>query len=266
MVDGGAGAESSLHPTADDTVAGGPSEEPGYQDVHAEDTGSGVLRAAVFGASDGLVSNLGVVAGVAAATPARSPVIIAGVAALVAGAFSMAAGEYVSMRTQREVLERELRIESEHIAEHPAEERDHLARLLAEHGGLEDAAAMAVAEQVHQEEDAALAFHARFELGIDPTSLGSPARASIGSFFAFVAGAIIPLLPFFFTTATTGLVAAVAASALGLAALGGLMTRFTGQRLWFGAVRQLGIGALAAGFTYGVGYLVGMMTGERPSL
>lgn len=107
---------------------------PTYEDAHGEDPSSGILRASVFGASDGLVSNLGVVVGVGAAPASSGPVLVAGIAALVAGAFSMAAGEYVSMRTQREVLERELAVESDHIAEHPGEEEAHLAELLADNG------------------------------------------------------------------------------------------------------------------------------------
>lgn len=226
-----------------------------YQDVHTEAPASGVLRASVFGASDGLVSNLGVVVGVAAASTTAAPVIVAGVAGLVAGAFSMAAGEYVSMRTQREVLERELAVESTHIAEHPGEEQAHLAELLTHHG-LDAATAGRVAAEVHQEQDAALEFHARFELGIDPSSLGSPIGAALGSFLAFVAGAAIPLVPFVFSGGA--MLWAVALSMLALAGLGAWMTRFTGQRLWFGALRQLVIGALAAAVTYSIGRLVGV--------
>lgn len=233
----------------------GPAHGPAYEDEHGEDPGSGVLRASVFGASDGLVSNLGVVVGVAAASTSSGPVIVAGIASLVAGAFSMAAGEYVSMRTQREVLERELAVESDHIAEHPDEEEEHLAALLASHG-LDHATALSVAAEVHKEQTAALEFHARFELGIDPTSLGSPLGAAVWSFFAFVTGAAIPVLPYIFSA--RAMLWAVALSMLGLAGLGAWMTRFTGQRWWFGATRQFLIGALAASVTYGIGRLVGV--------
>lgn len=228
--------------------------ESTYQDSHGDDPASGVLRASVFGASDGLVSNLGVVVGVGAASTSATPVVVAGIAALVAGAFSMAAGEYVSMRTQREVLERELAVESAHIAEYPGEEEQHLAELLARNG-LEAEMARGVAAQVHREQDAALEFHARFELGIDPTSLGSPVGAALGSFVAFVAGAAIPLVPYFFLD--RAMLWAVLLSVVGLAGLGALMTRFTVQRWWFGALRQLTIGVLAAAVTYGIGRLVG---------
>lgn len=228
---------------------------PAYEDEHGDDTGSGVLRASVFGASDGLVSNLGVVVGVGAASASSAPVIVAGIAALVAGAFSMAAGEYVSMRTQREVLERELAIESGHIAEHPGEEEEHLADLLAGNG-LDRETARSVAAKVHEEQAAALEFHARFELGIDPGSLGSPVGAAVFSFLAFVAGAAIPVLPYLFTS--RAMVWAIVMSMFGLAGLGAWMTRFTGQRWWFGALRQLAIGALAAVVTYGIGRVVGV--------
>ncbi|MBX7161456.1 MAG: VIT1/CCC1 transporter family protein [Acidimicrobiia bacterium] len=227
---------------------------PTYEDAHGEDPSSGILRASVFGASDGLVSNLGVVVGVGAASASSGPVLVAGIAALVAGAFSMAAGEYVSMRTQREVLERELAVESDHIAEHPGEEEAHLAELLADNG-LDSATARHVAAEVHREQDAALEFHARFELGIDPSSLGSPLGAAAGSFLAFVAGAAVPVVPYLFSAAA--MLWAIVVSMVGLAGLGAWMTRFTGQRWWFGAGRQLVIGALAAAVTYGIGTAVG---------
>lgn len=228
---------------------------PAYEDEHGEDPGSGVLRASVFGASDGLVSNLGVVVGVAAASTTAGPVIVAGIASLVAGAFSMAAGEYVSMRTQREVLERELAVESGHIAEHPDEEEEHLSDLLAAHG-LDRVTASSVAAEVHKEQAAALEFHARFELGIDPSSLGSPLGAAVWSFFAFVAGAAVPVLPYLISA--RAMLWAIGLSMLGLAGLGAWMTRFTGQRWWFGATRQFVIGALAAAVTYGIGRVVGV--------
>lgn len=241
-----------------DAIGHGGGDPPGnefytHEHEHAEDPQSGILRAAVFGASDGLVSNLALVMGVAGGSSDPNVVLLAGVAGLLAGAFSMAAGEYISMQTQREMLERELAIEREHIERYPDEEQAHLAHLLGE-SGLEPAVAERVAAQVHRQ-GAALDFHAQLELGIHPHSLGAPGGAAVWSFVAFGIGAIVPLLPWLWTS--NALVGTMALSAAALMGVGAAATRFTRRPAWYGALRQLAVGAVSAAVTYGVGLLVG---------
>ncbi|MCP4004824.1 MAG: hypothetical protein GY725_11560 [bacterium] len=226
-----------------------------FQDNHLEDTSSGILRAGIFGASDGLVSNLALVMGVAGGTSDPEAVILAGTAGLLAGGFSMAAGEYVSMRTQREVLERELRLEREHILNHPEEEEAHLVELLQQNG-LSEEDALRVAAQVHANIDPAVDFHARFELGIHPTTMGSPVGAALSSFLAFVIGALVPLLPWFFLS--EAVVVSMGLSAVALLLVGGGVTKVTGLSPVKGALRQLAFGVAAAGVTYWIGRLISM--------
>jgi VIT1/CCC1 family predicted Fe2+/Mn2+ transporter len=226
-----------------------------HEQEHAEDPQSGTLRASVFGVSDGLVSNLALVMGVAGGSGDSSVVVLAGVAGLLAGAFSMAAGEYISMQTQRELLEHELALERRHIENYPDEEQAHLADLLAANG-LDLETARRVAHQVHRRIEPAVDFHAMLELGIHKGSLGSPRAASLSSFIAFSVGALVPLLPWL--VSETALVPTVVLSGIALLAVGAAVTRLTHQRPWFGALRQLGVGMLSAAVTYGVGLLVGV--------
>jgi len=221
---------------------------------HLENTGSGILRATVFGVSDGLVSNLALVMGVAGGSQNPDAIVLAGSAGLLAGAFSMAAGEYVSMRTQRETMERQLRLEREHILNYPEEEQAHLTELLVQHCFSRELA-IQMAHGIHQHPDPAVDFHALLELGIVPRQMGSPVEAAGASFVSFVAGALIPLLPWFFTD--HGLVPSMFASALALLAVGGAVTRYTHVNAWLGALRQLAFGAGAAGATYWIGRLIG---------
>ena len=227
-----------------------------YEREHIENTASGAFRASIFGVSDGLVSNLGLVMGVAGGGGDPSMILLAGVAGLLAGSLSMAAGEYVSMQTQREVLERELEIERQHIERHPAEEERHLAEML-EQNGLETGTARRFAAAVH-ESGPALDFHALFELGIAPGQLGSPVAAAVYSCFSFAAGAAVPLVPWIFSWrgSADALPASIAISAVGLLAVGGGVTYVTRQHPLLGAFRQLAIGALAAGATYAIGYWI----------
>jgi VIT1/CCC1 family predicted Fe2+/Mn2+ transporter len=224
--------------------------EHSHENQHAGDPQSGILRASVFGVSDGLVSNLALVMGVAGGSSDPSVVVLAGVAGLLAGAFSMAAGEYISMQTQREMLERELAIEREHIEKFPEEEQAHLAELLAENG-LERADAARIAAQVHRHTDPALEFHAQFELGIHPNSLGAPRGAAIYSFLSFAVGAAVPLFPWLVTT--NAIMPTLILSALALLAVGAAATRVTHRTAAYGAFRQLLVGAASAAVTYGAG-------------
>ena len=231
-----------------------PHADHDHENEHAQDPQSGVLRASVFGVSDGLVSNLALVMGVAGGSGDPSVIVLAGVAGLLAGAFSMGAGEYISMQTQREMLEHELAVEREHIQKYPEEEQAHLALLLAENG-LEPEDARRVAAQVHRRLDPAVDFHALFELGIHPNSLGLPRAAALWSFFSFAVGASVPLLPWLLTP--DALVPTLVVSALALVVVGAAATRLTHRKPWYGAGRQLVVGAVSAAVTFVVGMLVG---------
>lgn len=223
---------------------------------HLENTGSGILRASVFGVSDGLVSNLALVMGVAGGAQNADAVVLAGSAGLLAGAFSMAAGEYVSMQTQRETMEKQLHLEREHILSYPEEEEAHLCRLLQE-SGLEADVAEEMARRIHEKVEPAVDFHALLELGIVPRQMGSPVKASVASFFSFIVGAAIPLLPWLMTA--YALPASIGVSAVALLFVGGAVTRVTHRSPWAGALRQLAFGAAAASVTYGVGRLIGSL-------
>jgi vacuolar iron transporter family protein len=220
----------------------------------------GVARASVFGASDGLVSNVSLILGVAGANPTSSVVRLAGIAGLVAGAVSMAAGEYVSMRAQAELFERELELERIELERNPHVETVELAQLYQARGVDPDTARQMAAEMM-ADPDRALEAHAREELGIDPGSLGSPVGAAVGSFGAFAAGALVPLLPWFVADGTVAVIASIVLAALGAISLGLALARFTGRSRWFSAGRQLLIASIAAAVTFVVGNLVGVTTG-----
>jgi VIT1/CCC1 family predicted Fe2+/Mn2+ transporter len=223
---------------------------------HIEDTNSGTLRASIFGASDGLVSNLALVMGVAGGSHDPSAIVLAGCAGLLAGAFSMAAGEYVSMQTQRETMERQLEVEREHIERYPEEEQAHLGKLL-EQSGLERSEARALAARVHEDVDLSVDFHALHELGIVPEQMGSPATAAIASFFSFVAGAAIPLIPWLIVP--NALLSSIGVSALALVLVGAGLTRITNRNAIVGGARQLLFGGGAAAVTYAIGTWVGAL-------
>jgi VIT1/CCC1 family predicted Fe2+/Mn2+ transporter len=217
---------------------------------------SGTLRAAIFGVNDGLVSNASLIMGFAGATDARDVILLAGVAGLLAGAFSMGAGEYVSMRVQREVLERMLHLEAHELGTELESERAELAELYRKKGLSADLAEQ-VAEQLMADPETALDTHAREELGIDPQEgLGSPWGAALSSFFTFAAGAFVPLLPFLFVGGTAGTVIAAALTGVALLVVGGLTSRLTGRSTVASALRMFGIGAGAALVTYAIGSLL----------
>lgn len=230
-----------------------------HHEHHHRDLSGGGARAAVFGVSDGLVSNASLILGVAGAQPAPGIVRLAGLAGMVAGAFSMAAGEYISVRAQVELFQRELDLEREEIDRIPDAERRELARIY-ESRGVAPQLASDLATEMHRDPEIALEAHARDELGIDPQSLGSPVQAAVSSFGAFGLGALAPLLPWFVTEGTAALVSSMVISALMAVAVGILLAVFT-QRPWLrSAARQLAVAALAAGVTYSVGTMVGAGT------
>jgi vacuolar iron transporter family protein len=218
---------------------------------------SGSLRAAVFGVSDGLVSNLSLVMGFVGASADRQFVVLAGVAGLLAGAFSMAAGEWISMQSQRELFERQLQLEREELKIMPEQEEAELAALYRRKG-LPPADAARLAHRLMQDPEVALDTKAREELGLDPDQLGSPWGAAISSCVAFAIGAFVPLLPFLLTTGVVAFGIALALSALALFAVGAAVSLFTGRSALFSGARQVAIGALAAAVTYGVGHLIGV--------
>lgn len=220
---------------------------------------SGGMRAAVFGASDGLVSNVALVLGFAAADPAPGVVRLAGLAGLIAGAVSMATGEYVSMRAQAELFERELAIEGRAIRENPGLETLEL-RKIYESRGLEPELAEELATAMMSNPETALDVHAREELGIDPDELGSPVGAAASSFVSFAIGASLPLLPWLFGGGDAALVATIVLGVVGAAALGAVVGWLSGRSLAYAAARQVVIATLAAAVTYGIGALVGVGT------
>ena len=220
----------------------------------------GNLRAAVFGVNDGLVSNASLILGVAGATMDVGVIVLTGVAGLLAGAFAMAAGEYVSMRSQREMFEYQIGLERAELDQYPQEEAAELA-LIFEHKGMSKAEAKALADKLIADPDRALDTLAREELGLNPDDLGSPWGAAISSFLAFAVGAIIPLLPFLFLGARQGLSVAVGMTAAALFAVGAALSLFTGRNAWLGGLRMLGIGGAAGAATYIIGKALGVTLG-----
>lgn len=216
---------------------------------------SGAIRAAIFGVNDGLVSNLSLIMGVAGAGVSPEVILLAGVAGLLAGAFSMGAGEYLSMRVQRELFERLIHLEAHELGTDPEGETRELADLLRRRGIPRDLAPQ-VAESLMKDPAVALDVHAREELGLDPEELGSPWGAAGSSFVTFALGAFVPLAPFLFTE---GVPAAWLAVGLALSALflvGGAMTVFTGRNPILSGGRMTLIGGAAALVTFWVGRLL----------
>jgi len=218
--------------------------------------GGGALRASVFGISDGLVSNLSLVVGVSGASPPGGTVLLAGVAGLLAGAFSMAAGEYVSMRSQRELFERQIGLERTELEVNPEEERDELA-LIYRAKGIPKAEADRLADTIIADPAVALDTLAREELGLDPSELGSPWAAAAGSFLAFAVGAFVPVLPYLFARGAFTIVPAIILGAIALFAVGASLSLFTGRNPLYSGLRMLALAAVAASATYGIGRLVG---------
>jgi VIT1/CCC1 family predicted Fe2+/Mn2+ transporter len=217
----------------------------------------GNLRAAVFGVNDGLVSNMSLILGVAGASANSTFVLLSGVAGLLAGAFSMAAGEYVSVRSQREMFEYQIGLERKELAEYPAEEAQELA-LIYEARGLPGDEAAALATATVADPEKALDTLAREELGLNPDELGSPWGAAISSFLSFGAGALVPLAPFLVTRGDGALVASVAVTGCALFAVGATISLFTGRSALRDGLRMLAIGGVAGALTYGVGRLLGV--------
>lgn len=223
---------------------------------HHRNVHSGGARAAVFGISDGLVTNVSLILGVAGAHPGGGIVRLSGLAGLVAGAFSMAAGELVSMQAQRELLERELEVERQAIEQSPAAERGELVAIY-ERRGITPVLATQLADLMMRDPKTALETHAREELGINPASLGSPIVAALSSFATFAVGALLPLIPWLVTHGNGALVASIVIGAIAAIGVGALLGALTGRSPVRGAARQLAVATLAAAVTYGIGRGVG---------
>lgn len=223
------------------------------QHEHSDVTG-GWLRPAVFGASDGLVSNFALIAGVTGGTNDSNTVLLAGLAGLAAGAFSMAAGEWISVRSQAEQALAEIELERSEIERNPKGEEFELAQMYVAKG-LEPDLAREVARQLHKDPDAVLDVHVREELGIDTSDLPSASLAAGSSFVAFAIGALLPVLPYLVGATSMG--PALVLTLIGLFLCGAFVTRLTPRPWWFGGIRQVLVGTIAAAVTFGFGSLIG---------
>ncbi len=220
--------------------------------------GGNALRAAVLGANDGLVSNFSLIMGVAGAEVANSTIVLTGIAGLLAGAISMAMGEWISVQSSRELYEKQIRTEREEIEASPEEEAEELA-LIYQARGLEENAAKRLAQQIMSDQKSALEALSRDELGIDPEELGGSAReAALASFLLFTIGAIIPLLPYFFWSGATAIAISALFGAIGLFVIGAVITLFTGRSVLYSGTRQMLIGLAAAAVTFLIGRLIGV--------
>ena len=219
-----------------------------------------VLRPVVFGANDGLVSNLALVMGVAGANPAPGVIVLAGVAGLLAGAFSMAVGEYISVRSQRELLDHQLAFERAQIRDTPEQERQILARIYQRRGFTADEASHFV-DRVFADPEHAATLLIFEEVGLDARSIGSPVAAAGSSFVAFTIGALIPLIPYVLLAGGTAFGTSLGLSLAALALLGYGISRLTHRSPLFSSVRQIFLGAAAAAVTFAVGAIIGVQTG-----
>jgi VIT1/CCC1 family predicted Fe2+/Mn2+ transporter len=219
------------------------------------DVSGGWLRAAVFGAMDGLVTNIALVAGVGGAGVSAHVIVLSGMASLVAGAFSMALGEYTSVGTQNAAVHAEAAVERAELERNPAAEQAELVQMYREMG-LSEKTAHQVAEEIHANPDLAIRVHLTQELGIDPEEQPSPTVAAGSSFFSFAVGAVVPLLPFF--AGVHSLLVGLGVGAAGLFLAGVIVARFTHRLWWWSGLRQLLFGAIAASASFGVGALIGV--------
>jgi vacuolar iron transporter family protein len=217
-------------------------------------------RAALLGAGDGLITNVSLILGIAGASTNGSTVRLVGIAGLLAGAFSMAAGELVSVRAQSELVAHEIAVERAELADEPEAEQHELA-MMYQARGVPPADAATVARILSANHELALDTHTRLELGIDPDAAGSAGRASAASFVSFGVGALLPLLPWFFFASTPAILLTVIIGAVAAFSLGAVTGAFTGRSLLRTGGRQLAVAIVAAGVTYGVGALLGVQTG-----
>jgi VIT1/CCC1 family predicted Fe2+/Mn2+ transporter len=222
-----------------------------------ETRANSVLRPIVFGANDGLVSNLALVMGVAGATSEPGMIALAGIAGLIAGAFSMGVGEYISVQSQRELLDYQVAFQRKQLREAPEQERAILARIYGDRGIGRDEAERFV-DAVFDQPDHAVRLLIFEEVGLDERSIGSPLAAAAGSFVAFTGGAFVPLAPYLLATGTLAFGASLAVSLAALAMLGSAIAILTRRPITYGAVRQVFLGGVAAAVTFAVGQAIGV--------
>ena len=222
--------------------------------------GGGNLRAAVFGVSDGLVSNASLLLGVAGANPDPHVVVLTGVAGMAAGAFAMAAGEFVSVQSQRELYEYQIRLERDELKQYPEAEAQELALIYAAKG-LPARDADRLAQRIVADPEHALDTLAREELGLNPSELGSPFGAAASSFVSFALGALLPLAPWLLAPAADSLVLAVIVTGVALFAVGATLSLFTGRNAFYSGLRMMVLGAVAGGATWSIGHLLGVASG-----
>jgi vacuolar iron transporter family protein len=246
--------------TADEAARTPDLPEADEVDHEHGDVLGGWLRPATFGAMDGLVSNFALIAGMVGGTSGKSSttVVLAGMAGLAAGAFSMAAGEYTSVASQAEHALKEIDVERRELMEHPVAEQAELAQMYVDQGLAPDLAAQ-LAEQVHQDPDVALEVHTKMELAVDADNLPSPALAAGSSFVSFAVGALIPVLPYLL--GADSIWPALVMSLLGLFGCGAIVSAVTSRSWWFSGLRQMALGGAAAAITYLIGDLVGASLG-----
>jgi VIT1/CCC1 family predicted Fe2+/Mn2+ transporter len=219
--------------------------------------GGNAIRAAVLGGNDGLVSNFSLVMGVAGASAGSGPVLMTGLAGMLAGALSMSLGEWISVKSSQELSENQMELEAEELEINPEGEQQEIA-LIYMAKGIPEGQAKQMAAEIMKNKDQALDMLVKEELGINVNELeGSAMEAAYSSFFLFIAGAIIPVVPFFFTSGTIAILWSAFLSALGLFGIGAAITLFTNRSVWMSGMRQVLFGLMAAAITYGVGTLIG---------
>jgi VIT1/CCC1 family predicted Fe2+/Mn2+ transporter len=226
---------------------------------HTSLSASSNLRAAVFGICDGLISNMGLILGIAGANASQHIIVLAGMAGLLAGASSMGAGEYISVRSQREVFEYQIAIEKKELEEYPEEEAQELS-LIYQARGLSQAEADKLAQFMVDHPDTGLNALAREELGLNPEELVSPYGAMISSFISFALGALLPLLPFLIGNSPWNLTISMTITAMALFAIGAVLSLFTNRSPILLGLRMLLIGSLAGGLTFLIGSTLGTIT------
>ncbi|MEZ4771566.1 MAG: VIT1/CCC1 transporter family protein [Bacteroidia bacterium] len=220
--------------------------------------GGNALRAAVLGGNDGLVSNFSLVMGIAGATSGGSGILLAGLSGLLAGALSMALGEWISVKSSQELYENQMQLEMEELETNPEGEEKELA-LIYQSKGIPAEQAREMAKEIMADKDHAHEVLIKEELGINSEDLkGSAMEAAVTSFILFAVGAVIPVIPFFFTEGMTAIIISTALSAVGLFLIGSSITLFTGKSIWYSGFRQVLFGLAAAAVTFGIGKLVGV--------
>lgn len=234
-----------------------PGSRRGHEGRHKGLSGGGNLRAAVFGVNDGLISNLSLILGVAGAVSDSGVIVLTGIAGLLAGAFSMAAGEFVSVRSQREMYEYQIGLEAEELEQYPEEEAGELA-LIYEARGIPKETAHAMANEIITDPERALDALAREELGLNPDELGSPVGAAVSSFLSFALGALIPLFPFLLARSDAALYYSIGVTGVALFGVGSAVSLFVGRGALKGGFRMLLIGAAAGLVTYAIGHALGV--------